>query len=117
MQAYNRLYYHPDYDLPTLAEATAAELVILKKAQGEMSYYIAAHVWGGDEDARKGIQAQGVLHAGIVKEIYERDYLDKIPIPPIVEGWLAPWKKASEFFVGEIERDENESVDTKVDDF
>ena len=54
--AYNRMFYDPDYSLPTLAAATAAQLIILRKATGEMAYYVAQHL--DDEDRRKGIQAQ-----------------------------------------------------------
>jgi len=34
-----------------------------------------------DEDRRKGLQAQGVISAGLVKENYDKDSLDKIPMP------------------------------------
>lgn len=106
-QAYNRLYYSGLYELPTEAEATATQLVILKKAQAEMAYYLAQHA--ADEDRRKGIQTQGVTVAGIVKEDYRGVDLDKIPIPPIVAGILEDFSTAGdEFYVAKVERDEDE---------
>jgi len=87
--AFNRLFYDPQFSLPTPALATPADLIILKKAQAEMTYYLAEHLQ--DEDSRKGLQAQGVIEAGIMKEKYEKDYLSKIPIPPFVLGLLWPW--------------------------
>lgn len=115
--AYNRIYYSPKYDVPTYADATAAQLVILKKVNGEMAYFLAQHL--ADEDRRKGLQAQGVTDAGIVKEKYDKDKLDELPIPPFVEALLADEGFMSEkaFGMVDIDRDENESVDTEVDDF
>jgi len=115
--AYNRIYYSPKYEVPTYADATAAQLVILKKVNGEMAYFLAQHL--ADEDRRKGLQAQGVTDAGIVKEKYDKDKLDELPIPPFVEALLADEGFMSEkaFGMVDIDRDENESVDTEVDDF
>ena len=41
--AYNRIYYADLYTVPTYAAASAAQLVILKKVNGEMSYYMCIH--------------------------------------------------------------------------
>lgn len=109
LNAYNRLYYDPRFALPTFIEATAAELVILVKAQSEMAYYLCCHL--RDEDRRKGIQAQAVIKAGIVKEDYFSDMLMSLPIPPFVLALLAPWKKAKHYLVTDINRDEDECVD------
>ena len=106
--AYNRIYYDPKYNLPTYATATAAELITLKKVNGEMAYYLAQHM--EDEDRRKGIQAQGVVEAGIVKEKYDKDMLDKLPLPPIVEGLLAEFVTGGFYAVG-IERVEDDDID------
>ena len=106
--AYNRIYYDPKYSLPTYATATAAELITLKKVNGEMAYYLAQHM--EDEDRRKGIQAQGVVSAGIVKEVYDKDMLDKLPLPPIVEGLLSEFETGGFYAVG-IERDEDDDID------
>ena len=115
VNSYNRLYYDPRWALPTYIEATAAELVILKKANGEMAYYLAQHL--ADEDRRKGIQAQGVIEAGIVKERYSEDMLMEIPVPPWVIGLLMPWSTERMAGILDLARDEDESVDTKVHQF
>lgn len=106
-QAYNRIFYSGLFDVPAYADATAAELIILKKAQAEMAYYLAVHA--ADEDRRKGIQAQGVTEAGIVKEKYAEGKLSDIPIPPIVAGILEDFSTAGdEFYAQEVERDEDD---------
>jgi hypothetical protein len=104
--AYNRIYYDPRWELPTYAEATAEDLVILKKANGEMAYYLAIHL--ADEDRRKGIQAQGVIEAGIVKEKYSEDMLMSLPVPPFVEALLDAWSTTVNFAVVGARRDEDE---------
>ena len=116
LNAYNRLYYDPRWILPTYVEATADELVILKKINGEMAYYIALHL--ADEDRRKGIQAQATIEAGVVKEKYDKDKLGDAPVPAVVIAMLAPWLTPLTMF-GAIDlcRDEEESVDTKICDF
>lgn len=113
--AYNRLYHDPRWSLPTYAVATPAELEVLSIANAEMAYYLAVHI--DDEDRRKGLQAQGVIKAGIVKEDYSEDMLMELPVPPIVIALLAPWLKERHFGAVDIERDEEESVKTKVHDF
>jgi len=110
--SYNRLFYDDQFNLPTMAAATAPQLVILRKAIGEMAYYIALHL--EDEDRRKGIQAQGTIEAGIVKEIYHADWLDKLPVPPFVLVLLAPFKANLPGYKCDIDRDENFSVDEDV---
>lgn len=115
--AYNRIYYDPRYAVPTYAAATAAQLVILKKVNGEMAYYLAQHL--EDEDRRKGLQAQAVIKAGIVKEDYNKDDLMALPVPPFVDALLEAegFTTGKVFGMVDIARDEDESVDTKVDDF
>lgn len=112
LNGYNRLYYDPRFFLPTYAAATAAELVILVKAQCEMAYYLCCHL--RDEDRRKGIQAQAVIKAGIVKEDYFADMLMSLPIPPFVLVLLAPWKKHKHLMVTDIDRDEDLCVDDET---
>jgi len=110
---YNRLLYADDFSIP--AAPSAAELVILKKAQAEMSYYIALH--NADEDRRKGLQAQGVVSAGIIKEAYDKDMLNEIPIPPIVREMMSIFEKYSdEIYITSIDRDEDSDVDEDVTD-
>jgi len=113
--AYNRIYYDPRYAVPTYADATPAQLVVLKIVNGEMAYYLAQHM--EDEDRRQGLRAQGVIKAGIVKEEYKKDI--ELPVPPYVDALLDEEGFVSEkaFGIVDVDRDEDESVDTKVDDF
>jgi len=108
IQAYNRLYYDPRWSLPTYATATVAELVELKKANGETAYYLAVHL--ADEDRRKGLQAQGVIKAGIVKEDYSEQHLMDLPVPPFVIAIMAPW--STKTFAGalDVRRDDEEDI-------
>jgi len=114
-QAYNRIYHSPQFDVPTYADATATQKVKLRIINGEMVYYLAVHL--AAEDRRMGLRAQGVTEAGIVKETYKD--LVELPVPPIVEELLEAGgfttKKA--FGMVDIDRDEDKSVDEKVDDF
>ena len=115
--AYNRIYYHPDYSVPEAGTETAAQKVKLIKIQCEMANYLTVHL--ADEDRRKGLQSQAVIDAGIVKEKYDRDKLDEVPIPPFVEAMLEDEGFTTEkaFGMVDIDRKEDESVDEKVDDF
>ena len=117
INAYNRIYYDPRYAVPTYAAATAAQLVILKIVNGEMSYYLAQHL--EDEDRRMGLEAQHVTDAGIVKEKYDKDKLNDLPVPPFIDALLEAEGFTTEkaFGMVDIDRKEDESVDTKVDDF
>lgn len=116
INAYNRLYYDIRWTLPTYANATAAEREILKRANGEMAYYLAIHL--EDEDRRKGLQAQATIEAGVVKEKYDVGRLDEAPVPAVVIAMLAPWLTLlAEFGAVDLCRDEEESVNTKVCDF
>jgi len=114
--AYNRIYHDSRYDVPTYVAATAAQLVVLKIVNGEMAYYLAQHM--DSEDRRMGLRAQGVIKAGIVKEDYKDD-LAELPIPPQIDAMLedAGFTTEKAFGMVDIDRDEDESVDTKVDDF
>jgi hypothetical protein len=113
MTAYNRIIYDSTYTIPP--SPTPAELVKLKKAQCELSYYILEHQ--ADEDRRKGLQAQGVIQAGIVKEVYFEDWLDKLAVPPFVDAILEDFKKAKRFHLIDIDRDEDKSAKEEVADF
>jgi len=106
--SYNRLYHSPLWNLPTYADAGAAELIKLRIINGEMAVYIIVHLY--DEDRRKGIQAQGVIRAGIEEETYEKTFLDKLPIPAAVEDLLIPWLVAKHLHVTNIDRDEDYGV-------
>ena len=115
INAYNRIYHDPRYSVPTYIDATAAQLVILKIVNGEMAYYLAQHL--EDEDRRQGLRAQGVTKAGIVQEEY-KDLLE-LPVPPFVDALLDAegFVIAKVFGMVNVDRDEDESVDEKVDDF
>lgn len=105
--AYDRLFYSGLFNLPAFADATAAQLVVLKKAQAEMAYYMLGHL--ADEDRRKGIQAQGVTIAGIVKETYSPDDLMTLPVPPFVAALLEEFSTAaSPMYISGVDRDEDE---------
>lgn len=108
VMAYNRLYYGGEFTLPTFAAATPAQLVILIKANCEMACYLGIHL--SDEDRRKGLTVQGVIEAGIVKEKYHEDWLERIPIPPIVWGMLWAYKTKKAFYAVDITRDETEDI-------
>ena len=109
-QAYNHIYYDPRWSLPTYAAALATALILseLQKANAEMAYYLAVHL--ADEDRRKGLQAQGVITAGVVKEQYSEKHLMDLPVPPFVIAILKPW--STERFAGvlEISRDDDEDI-------
>lgn len=114
--AFDRLFYCGLFSLPTLAAATADQLIVLKKAQCEMALYLLAHLQ--DEDRRLGLQAQGVTVAGIVKEQYKEADLNTLPIPAFIKarldaaGFSAP--APAPFYAVDIDRREDESVDTNV---
>jgi len=114
--AYNRIYHDPRYNVPTYADATAAQKVVLRIVNGEMAYYLAQHL--DDEDRRMGLRAQGVIKAGIVKEDYKDNSIE-LPVPPFIDALLADAGFTTEKAFGmiDIARDEDKSVDEKVDDF
>jgi len=114
--AYNRIYHDPRYDVPTYAAATVAQLVVLKIVNGEMANYLAVHL--ADEDRRMGLRAQGVIKAGIVKEDYKDNSIE-LPVPPFIDAMLADAGFTTEkaFGMVDVDRDEDKSVDEKVDDF
>lgn len=106
--AYNRIYHYRRVSVPEAGSETAAEAVKLIIIQSELAYYFALHL--ADEDRRKGIQAQGVIEAGIVKEVYDKDMLNKLPFPPIVEELLDEFTAGGFYAVG-IERVEDDDID------
>ena len=114
--AYNRIYYSREFIVPTYAEATANDLVILKKAQAEMAYYLALHL--ASEDRRKGLTAQGVSQAGVVKETYDAALSKETAIPPVVRDLLCTYLSGVDtpFYAADIDRDEVYSVDEDVTD-
>jgi hypothetical protein len=116
--AYNRLFYSGLFALPTLAAATAAQLVVLKKFQCEMALYMLIHL--ADEDRRLGLQAQGVTVAGIVKEQYKESDLNKLPIPAFITAGLEAMGFSAApvpFYVVDIDRDEDKGANEDATDF
>jgi hypothetical protein len=112
--AYDRIRFDSHYSIP--AAPSASDLERLKLAQTEMGYYLLVHL--ADEDARKGLQAQGVITAGIVKEQYSEAMLQTLPIPPFVATLLFPWLVNTGFIsTANLSRDEEESVKTRVSRF
>jgi hypothetical protein len=113
--AFDRLYYSDLFDLPLPAAATVDQLVVLKKAQCEMALYMLLHL--ADEDRRKGLQAQGVNQAGIVKETYEASYLSKVALPPIVYDLLEDMLDVeTPFFITDLRRNEDKLANESVTD-
>ncbi len=111
--AYNRIYYHPDYSVPVAGDETAIQKVKLIIIQCEMAYYFLVHLEA--EDQRKGLQAQAVTDAGIVKEKYREDLLNEVPIPAVVEALLDEFDELGDTMVMiPIARDEDEDLDTDV---
>jgi len=117
LNAYNRILYSGQYPLipETYAEATADQLVKLRKAQCEMAYYLCQHM--ADEDRRKGLQAQAVKKAGIVQEDYSEPRLEQLPIPPFVDALLAEFKDERVIWAANVERDEDKDANEKVHEF
>jgi hypothetical protein len=111
-QAYDRIRRSKEFTIP--ASPTAAELLLLKDAQCELAYYLATH--GADEDNRKGLQAQGVVTAGVVHESYAEAHLNKSAFPPIVYDILNSMKNNTPFYAVDIDRDEDYSADEDVTD-
>jgi hypothetical protein len=111
--AYNRIRRCRDFEIPASPDATQSAL--LKEAQLEAAYYLALHL--ADEDRRKGLHAQGVISAGVVKEGYAESALAKISLPPIVYEILDSFAKyKTPFHAVDIDRDEDYSVDEDVTD-
>ena len=116
MVAYNRIFYNPNYSVPIYSLATAAQLAILTRAQAEYSYYLLEHQ--GDEDTRKGLQAQAVTAAGVVKENYDKDAAGTLPIPPFVAALLATFVSTpDQIKAANLARDEDQSARAKVHQF
>ncbi len=81
----------------------------MKDAQCEMALFLLQHQ--PDLDLRMGLQAQGVIAAGVVKERYKDDNYVELPIPPIVQKLLESYQTNRPVYLVNIERNENEGVD------
>lgn len=96
--AYNQLNSLPFSFPTTIAQA-------MKDAQCEQALFLLMDT---DLDKRAALQAQGVVAAGVVKETY-KDKKYAIPLSPVAEALLDPYKEESAFFMGFIARDETEN--------
>lgn len=101
--AYNWLVGCGKFGFPTTATQA------MKDAQCEMALFLIQHQ--PDIDLRMGLQAQGVIQAGIVKETYSGKA--KMPIPPLVCDLLTNYSDSGPIHYADIERDEE--YDTTYD--
>ncbi len=92
-----------NYDFP--AVATQA----MKNAQMEYALFLLQHQ--PDLDLRMGLQAQGVVAAGVVKEKYKDDNYVELPIPPIVQKLIEDYETDRPVYLVNLERNEEEGVD------
>ena len=90
------------YSFPTTATQA------MKDAQCEMALFLLQHQ--PDLDLRIGLQVQGVITAGVVKERYKFDNSVEMPIPPIVQRLLASYDTDRPIYLVNLERNEEESV-------
>jgi len=90
------------YSLPTTATQA------MKDAQCEMALFLLQHQ--PDLDLRMGLQAQGVITAGVVKERYKDDNTVEMPIPPIVQQLLQAYDTNRPVYLINLERNEEEGV-------
>ena len=113
--SWKRILYLKDYTIPS--SPTAAQEAVLADAECELALYLLLHL--EDEDRRKGLQAQGVTAAGIVKEGYGSDSLNEIPVPSLVMQMLDSFAayKNTPFYSVDIDRDEDEAVSEDVTEF
>ena len=108
--AYNQIQSCKLFEIGTVTQD-------VKNAQCEQALFIIIHQT--DSDSRMGVQAQGVLAAGIVKETYKASSGGEIPISPIAKRML---ETAGAFtgrklaYVMDIDRDEDEDADANVND-
>ncbi len=90
------------YTFPTTATQP------IKDAQCEMALFLLQHQ--PDLDLRMGLQAQGVIAAGVVKERYKNDNYVEMPLPPIVIKLLEDYDTERPIYLVNIERNEEEGV-------
>ncbi len=92
----------------SLSASTSAAQPI-KDAQCEMALFLLQHQ--PDLDLRMGLQVQGVIAAGVVKERYKDDNTIEMPIPPIVQQLLQDYDTDRPVYLVNLERNEEEGVD------
>ena len=81
----------------------------MKDAQCELALFLVAE--GGDILRRKGLQAQGVVGAGVAKETYDPDARGKLSFPPEVLALLKEYTTSMDnVFAIDLTRDDAEDV-------
>lgn len=80
----------------------------MKDAQCEMAFFLLQHQ--PDLDLRMGLQAQGVIAAGVVKERYREDNTIELPVPPLVQKLLDSYDTDKPLYIIDVERNEEENV-------
>lgn len=80
----------------------------MKDAQCEYALFLLQHQ--PDLDLRMGLQAQGVVAAGVVKERYKDDNYIELPIPPVVLKLIETYDTERPVYLVNLERNENENV-------
>ena len=109
--AWDRIRFDPTWAVP--ATPSAAEKLLLAHAQYVTAWYMYNHL--EDEDRRKGMQAQGVIQAGIVKETYDPSLLNEIPLPgEAIKILIDNFKTAKSFYALDIDRKEPVGADQNV---
>jgi len=113
MMAYDRLRFCRDFTIPAAPTATQSEK--LQMAQCETAYYLALHL--ADEDVRKGLHAQGVIVANVIKEMSSGEQLRKLPLPPIVYELMDEFlTEETHFYALPLGRDENKGLTEDPED-
>jgi len=100
LYAYKLLTRSRRFSLPTTA------VQVMKDAQCELCYFLLQH--GEDLDIRMGLQAQGILQTGILRETYkDRDSIE-FPFPAVVVDLLSDYDNVRGAYILDVERDEEQ---------
>src|SRR6185503_7566388 len=100
---YKQIKRNPRFSLPDPADDN------VKDAQMEQALFLAVHA--ADIISRKGLQAQGVNAAGIVKATYDMAFAKEMPFAPEVLTLLEDYARAGDgIYIASLERDEEEDA-------
>jgi len=81
----------------------------MKDAQCEHALFLVME--GGDLLRRGGLQAQGVMEAGLIKEKYDTRARGKLAFPPVVLALLKDYSENDDgMFINDLNRDDSEDV-------
>lgn len=100
--AYNQILNSGYYEIPSTVND------IIKNAQCEQALFLVVH--GSDAMRRMGLQNQGVLSAGIVKETYDPLMRGKIPFAAEVMALLNVYAVNTGAHVVELTRDDSKDI-------